>query len=92
MFRGQCSQGSMMSNFGSRMGSGSWIRAWHVPNHRAAQGWSQWLSGLMGIDSHHGLWAGPQQVAVGQGALVTGSIDACWLGMPALALLSLETL
>lgn len=90
--RGKCSQASVTSSFGSRMGSGNWIRAWRVPNHRAAQCWSQWLSGLMGIDSHHGLWAGPQQVAAGQGAPVTGSIDTCWLGVPALALLSLVTL
>lgn len=74
------------------MGSGNWIRAWCVPNHQAAQCWSQWLSGLMGIDSHHELWAGPQQVAAGQGAPVTGSIDTCWLGVPVLALLSLVTL
>jgi hypothetical protein len=67
------------------MGSGSWIRAWCVPNHRAAQCWSQWLSGLMGIDSHHRLRAGPQQVAAGQEALVTGSIDACWLAWDASA-------
>lgn len=39
--RGRSSQGSVTSSFGSRMGSGSWIGAWHVPNHRVAQCWSQ---------------------------------------------------
>lgn len=70
------------------MGSGSWIRAWLVPNHRAAQCWSQWLSGLMGIDSHHGLWAGPQQGAAGQGPWSLGLLMLVGLGcqcLPSLA-------
>lgn len=78
--RAQGPQGSRMSGFGSKMGSGSWIRAWLVPNRRAAQCWSQWQRGLMGIDSHHGLWAGPQQEAAGQGPWSLGLLMLVGLG------------